>query len=252
MNLKRPAAVTAAILAAAAAAVSVSAEDVGKAGIYLADSDWLVQYWGGDIAADGNSGIASVDFPTINGDGEYSAYIEFEYEVTGLSFIALCTDISAESCPADMNVYITSVKVNGEAADFGINGTPKFKEDGGFMRVNVYNCWSDDKADEAVEPSVFEGAKSVKVNFTVDGLESDETVTTVTESEVTEKVSEETSLTEITESETAVSEEPSDKSPSEEESGENSASTGNSAAAALISATAAAAAAVVISRGKGK
>ncbi|MGN0696773.1 MAG: hypothetical protein ACI4J5_08435 [Oscillospiraceae bacterium] len=171
MLIKKLAAVCAAAAAIGAAAFSVSAEEVGTAGVYFADEDWLVQYWGGDLGDDGNTAITDVQNAVITGDGEYSASVTADYPVAGLVFLALCTDIGSDSCPEGMTVTVDSVEINGNTVEFGINGTPQWKDDGGCMRVNIYNTWSDDVTDTAVSAECLEGAQVITVNFTVDGLE---------------------------------------------------------------------------------
>ncbi|MCI5751293.1 MAG: hypothetical protein MR038_02260 [Oscillospiraceae bacterium] len=171
MLIKKMAAVFAAAAAIGAAAFSVSAEELGTAGVYFADEDWLVQYWGGDADDDGNTSVAEVQNAVITGDGEYTASVTADYPVAGLVFLALCTDIESSSCPADMTVTVDSVEINGNAVEFGVNGKPQWKDDSGYMRVNIYNTWSDDPADKAVSDEVFDGAQTITVNFTVDGLE---------------------------------------------------------------------------------
>lgn len=173
MKIRKIAAVSTALLTAAAIAVPAAAEEVGTVGINLADDDWLVQYWGGDPSESGNSGISSVNNAVITGDGSYTAEIVLEYEVPGITFAALCSDIESSSCPEDMSVTIDSVSVNGNSVEFGINGTPQWKEDGGKMRINIYNSWSSEAADTAVDKSSLNGAKTISVSFTVDGLEDD-------------------------------------------------------------------------------
>ncbi|MGN1415549.1 MAG: hypothetical protein ACI4XF_01795 [Oscillospiraceae bacterium] len=171
MLIKKLAAVCAAAAAIGAAAFSVSAEEVGTAGVYFADEDWLVQYWGGDADDDGNTSITDVQNAVITGDGDYTASVTADYPVAGLVFLALCSDIESSSCPEDMTVTVNSVEINGEPVDIGVNGTPQWKDDSGYMRVNIYNTWSDDPADESVSGDVFDGAQTITVNFTVDGLE---------------------------------------------------------------------------------
>ena len=171
MLIKKLAAVFAAAAAIGAAAFSVSAEELGTAGVYFADEDWLVQYWGGDADDDGNTSVAEVQNAVITGDGEYTASVTADYPVAGLVFLALCTDIESSSCPADMTVTVDSVEINGNAVEFGVSGKPQWKDDSGYMRVNIYNTWSDDPADKAVSDEVFDGAQTITVTFTVDGLE---------------------------------------------------------------------------------
>ncbi|MGN0692237.1 MAG: hypothetical protein ACI4K7_07815 [Oscillospiraceae bacterium] len=173
MIIKKLAAVCAAAAAVGAAALSMSAEEVGTAGVYFADEDWLVQYWGGEPDADGNTAITDVQNAVITGDGEYFASVTADYPVAGGVFLALCTDIESGSCPEEMTVTVDSVEINGNAVEFGINGTPQWKDDSGYMRVNIYNTWSDDPADEAVSGDVFDGAQVITVRFTVDGLDED-------------------------------------------------------------------------------
>lgn len=173
MLIKKLAAVCAAAAAIGAAAFSVSAEELGTAGVYFADEDWLVQYWGGDADDDGNTAISEVQNAVITGDGEYTASVTADYPVAGLVFLALCTDIESSSCPEDMTVTVNSVEINGNAAEFGINGEPQWKDDSGYMRVNIYNTWSDDPADKALSDELFDGAQTITVTFTVDGLDED-------------------------------------------------------------------------------
>ena len=173
MLIKKLAAVCAAAAAIGAAAFSVSAEELGTAGVYFADEDWLVQYWGGDADDDGNTAISEVQNAVITGDGEYTASVTADYPVAGLVFLALCTDIESSSCPEDMTVTVNSVEINGNAAEFGINGEPRWKDDSGYMRVNIYNTWSDDPADKALSDELFDGAQTITVTFTVDGLDED-------------------------------------------------------------------------------
>lgn len=181
MLIKRLAAVCAAVTAMGAAMLSVSAEEIGTAGVYFADEDWLIQYWGGDADDSGNAGVSSVENAVITGDGAYTVSAKLDYSVSGIVFAALCTDIESGSCPDGMNVTIDSVEINGNAVDFGINGVPQWKDDGGYMRVNIYNTWSDDIADTAVSSESFSGTEIITVNFTVDGLENDYSETSAEE-----------------------------------------------------------------------
>ena len=133
MKLKKIiAASAAACTAMSAMALSASAEEIGTVGVYMADSNWAVQYWG-DADPSGNLEIASASNAVIDGNGEYTASIEFNYAVDGIAFIALCSNIESASMPEGMNVDITSVEVNGSAIEFGINGTPEWKDDAGLM-----------------------------------------------------------------------------------------------------------------------
>lgn len=194
MLIKKLAAVCAAAAAIGAAAFSVSAEEVGTAGVYFADEDWLVQYWGGAADDDGNTAITDVQNAVITGDGEYSASVTADYPVAGLVFLALCTDIESDSCPEGMTVTVDSVEINGNAVEFGINGTPQWKDDSGCMRVNIYNTWSDDITDTAVSAECFDGAQMITVNFTVDGLEEDKAPEETAEEP--EPIEEDTAVTE--------------------------------------------------------
>lgn len=260
MKIRKIAAVSTALLTAAAIAVPAAAEEVGTVGINLADDDWLVQYWGGDPSESGNSGISSVNNAVITGDGSYTAEIVLEYEVPGITFAALCSDIESSSCPEDMSVTIDSVSVNGNSVEFGINGTPQWKEDGGKMRINIYNSWSSEAADTAVDKSSLDGAKTISVSFTVDGLEDDapaeteavaETEAPVTEAPVTEAPVTEAEIV-LTEDvkDVEAAEEAAEKAP-ESDSAEESAPMGNTSASALLLVTALSAAAMAISRKKG-
>lgn len=199
MLIKKLTAVCAAAAALGIVGVSAAAEDIGTAGVYFADEDWLVQYWGGDADDDGNTSVKSVENVVITGNGEYSVSAELEYPISGMVFAALCTDIESSSCPDGMNVTVDSVEINGNAVEFGINGEPQWKDDGGFMRVNIYNTWSDDPTDCAVAAESFADAETLTVRFTVSGLWED-APEAVTEA-VTEEISaaEDTGLPEETE-----------------------------------------------------
>lgn len=243
MLIKKLTAACAAAVAVSLAALSVSAEQVGTAGIYFADEDWLVQYWGGDADAEGNSGVKSVENAAITGDGEYTVSAELDYPVSGLVFAALCTDIESSSCPADMTVTVNSVEVNGKTVEFGVNGVPGWKDDGGFMRVNIYNTWSDDPADCAVSAESFADAEIITVRFTVDGLEADVPATeAVAETEVTE-------APEVTEAAADVPEETAEPYVPQGDTAEAAAETGNVPAIALC-AVASWAAALALTAGK--
>lgn len=260
MKIRKLLAVSTALLTAAAIAVPAAAEEVGTVSVNLADDDWLVQYWGGEPSESGNSGVSSVKNAVITGDGSYTAEIVLEYEVPGITFAALCSDIESSSCPEDMTVTIDSVSVNGNSVEFGINGTPQWKEDGGKMRINIYNSWSSEAADTAVDKSSLDGAKTISVSFTVDGLEDD--APAVTEEVVTEAVTEteapvaEVPVTEeiVTETEEVLTEDVKDvqaEEAPESDTPEESAPMGNTSASALLLVTALSAAVMAISRKKG-
>lgn len=232
MKLKRTVALAAALCTAAALSVTAYAEQsAGTAEIYLSDSDWLVQYRGGGAEAAGSNGITDVTPVFVDGDGSYTAEITLDYEVTGLSFIALCTDFSAQDVSDDMSVVIDSVKVNGSQVEFGINGTPQWKEDGGLMRVNIYNEWTGDDADKAVEKDALAGAKTITVDFTVDGLD-EETVTTAAPE--TEPVTETEPVPEEPAAEVIVTAVSAEEAP-ESDPPVNSAPMGNASAGKILS-----------------
>lgn len=236
MFIKKLAAVCAAAAAIGAAAISVSAQEVGTAGVYFADEDWLVQYWGGEPDDDGNTAITDVQNAAITGDGEYTASVTTDYPVAGAVFLALCTDIESDACPEDMTVTVDSVEINGNNVEFGINGIPQWKDDSGLMRVNIYNTWSDDPADEAVSVDVFDGAQVITVNFTVDGLDEDKAPETADET-VTEAPEEPEDI-----------QEPSETSAPEADTEEAPAQTGNVPAIALAAVTTWAAALALTAR----
>lgn len=236
MIIKKLVAVCAAAAAIGAAALSVSAQELGTAGVYFADEDWLVQYWGGEPDDDGNTAITDVQNAVITSDGEYTASVTADYPVAGLVFLALCTDIESEACPEDMTVNVDSVEINGNAVEFGINGTPQWKDDSGYMRVNIYNAWSDDPTDEAVSADVFDGAQVITVRFTVDGLDEERAPETAAETEAP--------YAEVPEA----AEEPAETSAPEADTAEAPAQTGNVPAIALAAVTSWAAALALTAR----
>lgn len=250
MKLKKIiAASAAACTAMSAMALSASAEEVGTIGIYMADSSWAVQYWG-DADPSGNLEIASASNAVIDGNGEYTASIEFNYAVEGIAFIALCSDIESASMPEGMNVDITSVEVNGSAIEFGVNGTPEWKDDAGLMRVNIYNGWSTEQSDWATNVEDYAGAQTVTVNFTVSGLAGDETAETEAAAE-TEAVAEtEVVVEEAVSEETAEEAPPSDDIVSEPDSVTENSNTGNAPAAAFAAVMGVAAACMAVCKRK--
>lgn len=272
MKFRKIAGVSTVLLTAAALSGSftVCAEEtvVGSAWIYAADDSWNVQFWGGEPDANDNSGIESAEGAVITGDGSYTAELTFQNEVEGLGFAALCTNIETSGCPEDMTVSIDRVKVNGNEVKFAVNGTPQWKDDGGKMRVNIYNAWSGDSADTAVEKSVFDGAKTVSVEFTVGGLEEDEppaeTEAPVTEIPVEAPIGIEMTGSEPQEDETAEAEETAEteivtedvtdlaaEEAPESDPAENNAPMGNTPASVLLLVTALSAALMAVSGKKG-
>lgn len=272
MKFRKIAGVSTAMLTAAALSgtFAVCAEEtgiIGSAWVYAADDNWDTQFWGGEPDAKDNSGIESAEGAVITGDGSYTAEITFENEVESLGFAALCTNIETSGCPENMTVSIDSVKVNGNEVEFAVNGTPQWKDDGGKMRVNIYNAWSGDSSDTAVDKSVFNGAKTISVEFTVDGLEEDEppaeTAAPVTEAPVTEAPAEETAQAETTVTEPQVTdteeseiltEDVTDLSAEEapeSDPAENNAPMGNTPASVLLALTALSAAVMAVSGKKG-
>lgn len=267
MKFRKIAGVSTAMLTAAALSgtFAVCAEEtdiIGSAWIYAADDSWNVQFWGGEPDAKDNSGIESAEGAVITGDGSYTAEITFENEVESLGFAALCTNIETSGCPENMTVSIDSVSVNGSEVEFAVNGTPQWKDDGGKMRVNIYNAWSGDNSDTAVDKSVFNGAKTVTVEFTVDGLEEDEppaeTAAPVTEAPAEETSQAETTVTEpqfaedeeteiLTEDVTDLSAEEAPES----DPAETNAPMGNTPASVLLALTVLSAAAMAVSGKKG-
>lgn len=223
MLIKKLTAVLAAAAAAGLVGVSAAAQDIGTAGVYFADEDWLVQYWGGGVDDDGNTGVKSVENAVITGNGEYSVSAELDYPIAGMVFAALCTDIEGSSCPEGMDVTVDSVEINGNAVEFGINGEPQWKDDGGFMRVNIYSTWSDDPTDCAVLAESFVGAETLTVRFTVSGLGED----------APEAVTEETQAPEETEGSTETENEPERTDVPESDTAEKPAETGNLPSVAL-------------------
>lgn len=267
MKFRKIAGVSTAMLTAAALSgtFAVCAEEtgiIGSAWIYAADDNWNIQFWGGEPNANDNSGIESAEGAVITGDGSYTAEITFEKEVESLGFAALCTNIETSGCPENMTVSIDSVSVNGNEVEFAVNGTPQWKDDGGKMRVNIYNAWSGDSSDTAVDKSVFNGAKTVTVEFTVDGLEED-VPPAETAAPVTEAPAEETAQAETTVAEPQVSEDEgseiltedvtdlSAEEAPESDPAENNAPMGNTPASVLLALTALSAAVMAVSGKKG-
>ena len=163
------AAVAATALAVSVMAFSASAQTFGTINISMADEAWATQYWGGELDAEGNTEIKSATNAEITGDGTYTASIEFNAPISGMTFIAICSDIVTDTYP-DMNVVIDSVKVNGSEIPVGaVNGAPLWKDDAGKMRVNIYNGWSTETTDWATELTDYVNAESIDVTFTVTG-----------------------------------------------------------------------------------
>lgn len=151
------------------------AEEIGTADIYLADENWSAQqYWGGDISAEGNMGIKLVQSAVINGNGTYTAHIEFEKPMSYGSFFALVTNIPgtsdnkfADYPEADMK--IKSITINATESLSGNTSAPDVC-DNGFMRINIYNPWADKTLNFASDPDWSEGLTEITVEFEVTGI----------------------------------------------------------------------------------
>ena len=165
------AAAVSAACAAALAVLPVSAADIGSIEINVADRGWIVQYWG---SPDESTGIASRENAEITGNGDYTASVTFENSLGDAAFLALCSDIDADDMPEGMEVRINSVSVDGKNVEFGINGSPDWKEQNGRMCVNIVNSWTGNEADIAADPQDFDGAENVTVSFSVSGLPEEE------------------------------------------------------------------------------
>lgn len=170
------AAVAAAAMSISMLAFNTSAEDIGTFGIYMADEAWAVQYWGGDLTAEGNTGIKSVTNATITGDGTYTASIEFESPMTMGTFFGLCSDIAADGKDAastfkdypDAKVVIDSFMADGNA----VAGNKEVAQmnDSGLMRINLFNPWADASVNYLPSLDWSAGCSKIDVTFTITGM----------------------------------------------------------------------------------
>lgn len=162
--------------------MTACAEELGIAGIYLADENWSVQqYWGGDISADGNMGIKLVQNAVITGNGSYTAHIAFNEPMSYGSFFALVTDIPgaadnkfAEYPEAELK--IKSITINGTENLAGNTSAPAVC-DSGLMRINIYNPWADKALNFASDPDWSEGLTEMTVEFEITGIPSSPEIT---------------------------------------------------------------------------
>ena len=143
---------------------------IGSASIYLADETWSSQvYWGN---SNDNIGIASVVPAEITGDGTYTTSIEFEKAMDYGCFFSLNSDIKGTGSGSfadypDAEITITSVKADGK--EISGNNAIADVNDGGFMKVSIFDPLTDADENYANSLEWTSGIKSMEVTFTVTG-----------------------------------------------------------------------------------
>ncbi len=177
MNLRKllSAAVAAAVITTVAT-VTVSADTIGSAAIYLADETWSSQvYWGGGLNDENTIGIASLTSAEITGDGTYTTSVEFSEEMSYGCVFYLGTDISGAGSGADSRfadfpdaeMNIISVKADG--SEVPGNTAVQAVNDGGFMKINILNPLVDAGDNYVYKSDWTLGIKSVEVTFEIKG-----------------------------------------------------------------------------------
>ncbi len=188
---------------------AVSAKS-GQAYLGIVDGQWWIQYWGktddeGSMLSY-NAGVASID-----GDGEYSVSVTADtvgfrkdatgtvngqYTPGGLNFLAVIINNGEKVCPKAI-ITINSVKVNDK--DVNLSGKAYTSTEDGCIRANIYNPYVmspsgdarcidgflyknydtslpkisdiDSYSPSIVNPDDFNEWTTVKVDFTVSGLD---------------------------------------------------------------------------------
>lgn len=208
MRFKRFIAAAAALLISGTAAFSAIAGELGTAGVYSADVYWDVQFWGGAADDKGNMNIASVTNAKITGDGIYTASVKFAYPLSYGQYFALGTSFKGDGKGEDSffadypDAKIKILKVKADGVEIKGSDVPDVNVEG-FMRVYIYNPWTDDNLNYADDLDWTAGITEIEVTFEITGLEK-AAVTTVPldEPRVTTAETEETAVTTVSENET--------------------------------------------------
>ena len=138
--------------------------------IMYANSDWSVQYWGGEP-----EGIY-VENATIDGYGDYKVALKFDEPSAGLAFAGVGIANGEKTYPQS-SFDLKSIKVNGEEIKFGEGYTTS--DDGITTRINLYNEWVSELPEDVrgyytdkeiaspiiVDPADFESVESIEVEF---------------------------------------------------------------------------------------
>ncbi len=139
--------------------------------IMYANSDWSVQYWGGE-APEG----VTAENATVNGQGTYTVSLTFDQPAAGLAFAAVGIVTGEQTFPGYF-IDIASIKVNGEFIPVSAGYTTS--DDGITTRENIYNEWVSELPAEArradgslegasaiiVDTAAFAEVSSVEVTF---------------------------------------------------------------------------------------
>ncbi len=174
MNFKKILSVTtAAALSLSVTALTVSAESIGSASIYLADETWSTQvYWGEGLNGKNTVGIAAVTPVEITGDGTYTTSVEFTEEMNYGQVFCLNSDIkgTGDSSFADYpNAEMSIVSVKADGKEVQGNASVQDVNDNGFMKINIFDPMVDASENYVYKSDWTSGIKSVEVTFTVTG-----------------------------------------------------------------------------------